>query len=173
MPARSSSLESSAAARVGRSTTFVMPTPYSTSDASSYGDKSRGVKPAPCSAGQKRLPGRAKWCPRSAESSDGLIPQKSTSSPGAITSRKGFLLAVALLREHELAGGERGARRRRGIGADCDGLGDRPRDGRGAAVVGDYRDLAIREFDRSRQPRVEARVLQVVQQVLGLVLEAE
>src|SRR5437773_9660908 len=50
-------------------------------------DRRRGVKPARCSAGQKRLPGRAKWCPTRAEVSDGLMPAKRTRSPGATTSR--------------------------------------------------------------------------------------
>ena len=57
---------------------------------SSSGDSSRGVKPEPCSAGQKRLPGRAKWWPRSADSSDGLMPQNRTSRSGPRTSGSGF-----------------------------------------------------------------------------------
>jgi hypothetical protein len=38
----------------------VMPSPSDGSSPSSEGLNSRGVKPAPNSAGQKRLPGRAK-----------------------------------------------------------------------------------------------------------------
>ena len=48
------------------------------------------MKPARCSAGQKRLPGRAKWNPVSPERSDGLMPQKRTCRPGPTTSGTGF-----------------------------------------------------------------------------------
>ena len=51
----------SAAARVGRSTRFVTPTPKPRQLARPRRRRTRGVKPARCSAGQKRLPGRAKW----------------------------------------------------------------------------------------------------------------
>ena len=44
-----------------------MPQPDRRSSASSNGDRSRSVKPAECIAGQKRFPGRAKWCPTAAE----------------------------------------------------------------------------------------------------------
>jgi hypothetical protein len=41
------------------------------------------VKPAPCSAGQNRLPGRAKWCPVAAVTRPGLMPQNSTRRGGS------------------------------------------------------------------------------------------
>ena len=44
------------------------------------------MNPEACSAGQNRLPGRAKWYPVAAEYSPGLIPENSTRSPGATTS---------------------------------------------------------------------------------------
>src|SRR3954454_20412842 len=50
---------SSAAVRVGRSTTLVMPRPYRGSSASSSGVSRRGVSPARCSAGQNRVAGPA------------------------------------------------------------------------------------------------------------------
>src|SRR5262245_13751371 len=63
-----------------------MPYPRSSSSRSSYGVSNRSVNPAAWSVGQKRLPGRPKWCPIAAVYSPGLIPQNSTRSPGAITS---------------------------------------------------------------------------------------
>ena len=56
----------------------------------------RGVRPARWIAGQNRLPGRAKWCPRAADTSDGLMPQNSTSRPGAITSGSGLGTPVSV-----------------------------------------------------------------------------
>ena len=51
---------------VARATTFVMPQPCASSSRSSKGESCRGVKPERWSAGQKRLPGRAKWRPTAA-----------------------------------------------------------------------------------------------------------
>lgn len=59
-PATYSSGDSSAAAAVVRGTMLVMPYPSGSSSRSSQGENNRGVNPAPCSAGQNRLPGRAK-----------------------------------------------------------------------------------------------------------------
>src|SRR5262245_40791070 len=63
-----------------------MPYPSFSNSASSKGESSRSVKPAAWRVGQKRLPGRAKWCRTAPEYSPGLMPQKRTRSPGAITS---------------------------------------------------------------------------------------
>ena len=52
---------------VARPTRLVSPNPRRTKASFSDGWKRRGVKPAACSAGQKRLPGRAKWLPVAAE----------------------------------------------------------------------------------------------------------
>ena len=84
-PACSSARLSSAAWAVARATRFVMPSPYPASSCCSLGASRRGVKPEPCSAGQNRLPGRAKCQPVAAEYRPGLIPQNSTrnGSPGA------------------------------------------------------------------------------------------
>src|SRR5438270_4005911 len=55
----------------------------------------RSVNPAPCSVFQKRLPGRAKWCPTAPEYRPGLIPTNSTRSPAPMTSRMVFPYAAA------------------------------------------------------------------------------
>ena len=55
-----------------------MPIPTVTRSRSSNGDHSRSVNPDPWSAFQKRLPGRAKWCPTAPEYSPGLIPTNTT-----------------------------------------------------------------------------------------------
>ena len=89
-------------------------------------------------------------------------------APGRVT-----LAAVALLGEHELLG-QRGARRRRRVGEHRDGLGDRAGERRAcrrrtstttcsSSTVGDHALAA----------GLEALGLEQVQQVLGLVLEAQ
>ena len=82
-PATSSAGVSSSARAVARATMFVMPSPSAGSSPCSAGRSSRGVNPAPCSAGQNRLPGRAKWCPVAALTRPGLMPQNSTRSGGS------------------------------------------------------------------------------------------
>src|SRR6266540_649737 len=72
-----------------------MPSPSSSRRSCSAGSSSRGVNPERCSTGQKRLPGLAKWRPVAAEYSPGLIPQNSTSRPGAITSGTSLPAAAA------------------------------------------------------------------------------
>jgi hypothetical protein len=81
----SSVLLSSAAWAVARGAMFVMPSPARASSACSDGLSWRSVKPDRYSAGQNRLPGRAKCQPVAAEYRLGLIPQNSTrnGSPGA------------------------------------------------------------------------------------------
>src|SRR6266513_598853 len=70
-----------------------MPIRLFSSSRPSEGEKRRSVNPASWSARQKRLPGRAKCSPTAPDQRLGLIPTKSTSSPGAITS--GMLLPRA------------------------------------------------------------------------------
>jgi hypothetical protein len=85
-PRDSSSADSSSALAVVRGTMFVIPSPKESSSRSSNGESRRGVKPESSSAGQNRLPGRAKWCPTAAEYSPGLMPTNNTRSPRAIKS---------------------------------------------------------------------------------------
>ena len=92
-PARSSSVDSSAAVAVVRATRLVMPMPYRGSSSCSDGSSTRSVKPAPWIAFQNRLPGRAKWNPVAPEYSPGLMPTNSTSSPGPM--RSGMVRSVA------------------------------------------------------------------------------
>ena len=56
--------------------------PYRGSSSSCSGVIRDGVRPARCSAGQKRLPGRAKWCPRAADMSRGVDPAEQHIEPG-------------------------------------------------------------------------------------------
>src|SRR3954464_11531902 len=88
-PARSSPGRSSEAARVGRKARLVTPMPCRGSSWSSSGRRRRGVNPAAWSVGQKRLPGRAKWWPTSAERSEGLIPTNRTRRPGPMIGPRG------------------------------------------------------------------------------------
>src|SRR5439155_14212364 len=82
------------------------------------------------------------------------------------------LAPVRALTEHELPG-KRDARRRRGVGEDRHRLGHAARDHRAAAVMLDD-DLAVAGArQRALEPGLETRGLEVVQQVLGLVLEAQ
>jgi len=85
-PVRSSSSRRALAPAVARATRFVSPHPYRTNSASSAGSSTRSVNPPRCNAFQNRLPGRAKWWPTAPEYEPGLMPQKSTSRPGASTS---------------------------------------------------------------------------------------
>ena len=71
---------------LAKGTTLVKPMPRARSSACSEGRSTRSVNPAACSVRQKRLPGRAKWQPTTAEYRLGLIPQNSTRSSGAIRS---------------------------------------------------------------------------------------
>jgi hypothetical protein len=66
-PANSSARASSSAAAVARATRLVIPNPADKRIAPSNGDRRRPINPAARSAGQKRLPGRAKWWPTAAE----------------------------------------------------------------------------------------------------------
>src|ERR1043166_8228298 len=72
-----------------------MPKPAFSSSLCSDGCSSHSVKPERWSAGQKRLPGRAKWCPVAAEYRPGLMPTKGSCSPGATTSRMPLPAAAA------------------------------------------------------------------------------
>src|SRR5689334_11726301 len=85
-PARSSAGVSSSARAVALGTTLVMPRPELRSVYCSSGRRWWGVKPDRWRVGQNRLPGLAKWWPVAAEYRPGLMPQKSTARPGAITS---------------------------------------------------------------------------------------
>ncbi len=76
-PSSSSAALSSSARAVARATRFVIPSPYASSSSCSAGRSCRGVNPARCSTGQKRLPGRAKWWPVAAGHQARLMPQKS------------------------------------------------------------------------------------------------
>ena len=64
----------------------MIPKWYAKSPNCSEGCIRSGVNPERCSAGQNRLPGRAKCRAVAAEYSPGLIPQNTTDRPGAITS---------------------------------------------------------------------------------------
>src|SRR5687768_9808922 len=80
--------------------------------------------------------------------------------------------AIALLPEHELLR-ERDAGRWRRVGANRDGLGDAAGDHVAIAVRVD-RDLVLAAgSERALEARVEALRLEVVEHVLGLVLEAQ
>ena len=85
-PATSSASDSSSAAAEARATRLVIPYPSRGRSASSNGENTRSVNPPACSAGQNRLPGRAKCRPTAAEYNPGLIPQNNTRNPGPITS---------------------------------------------------------------------------------------
>ncbi len=73
----------SSARLVGRSTTAVMPQPYSSSRRSSCGCSRTSVNPARWRTGQKRLFRFEKLWPSAAAVEAGLIPQKTTSRPPA------------------------------------------------------------------------------------------
>ena len=75
---------------------LVIPQSMSSSRCCWMGVRIRSVKPPACIAGQKRLPGRAKWQPTAAEYRLGLIPQKRTLRPLAITSGIRFPYAAAI-----------------------------------------------------------------------------
>ena len=79
---------------------------------------------------------------------------------------------VALAPEHQLLG-ERDPRRRRGVGDHRHGLGDARGDGRHLAVGHDGHVLAVVGGDLALQPGLDARALEVVQEILGLVLEPQ
>src|SRR5580765_4346502 len=104
---------------VVRSAAFVTPKPRRGNSCCSCGAKSRGVKPASWRNRQKSLRGFAKCAAAAADTRPGLIPQKTTRSPGARTSGTalrgcfGRRVGVALVDAHleELA--ERLAAQRR------------------------------------------------------------
>src|SRR3954447_13103816 len=82
------------------------------------------------------------------------------------------LAPVTIRADHQLIGQGR-ARRWRGIGPDRDRLGDALRD-LVTAVVRRHHDLIFpRALERALQARMQACALQVVEYLLGLVLEAQ
>src|SRR3954454_13573845 len=98
---------------------------------------------------------------------------KARRRPSPTARSPGGLPAVALAAEHELAG-QRDARRRRGVGDDRDGLGHAAGHRAARAVLALADDLVLAALgQRALQAGVQARGLEVVQQVLGLVLEAD
>ncbi|GAB3940280.1 hypothetical protein GCM10027614_23690 [Micromonospora vulcania] len=115
-PSRSSPAVSSSARALARAAMLVMPRPRAGNSSCSLGCSSRGVKPPRCSAGQNRLPGRAKCQPVAADQSPGLMPTKSTASPSPSTS--GMVRSVAAASSARVGRGwpavtARAARRRR------------------------------------------------------------
>src|SRR4051812_19693339 len=82
------------------------------------------------------------------------------------------LAPVAVAREHELLG-QGDPRRGRRIGDDRHRLGDRAQDAHLVPAGVEHDLVAVVLAYGGRQPRLEALVLQVVQQVLGLVLQAQ
>ena len=118
---------------------------------------------------------RCAWPTRASRPSRSTRASRASPSlPLAVAAASRVALAAVALAEHELLG-QRGARRRRGVGDHRDGLGDARRD-RAASPVG---GLRRRPAPSSRSASVPSRPgsrperLQVVQQVLGLVLEAQ
>ncbi|MEO8522722.1 MAG: hypothetical protein ABI603_15245 [Acidobacteriota bacterium] len=59
-----------------------MPKPYCGRSVSSSNVSARGTRPEANSSFQKRFDGPAKWCRVSADRTPGLIPTKSTRTPG-------------------------------------------------------------------------------------------
>src|SRR4051812_7985032 len=143
---------------------FVTPMPYAGSSASSSGRSRRGVKPAACSVGQKRLPGRAKWWPTSAERSDGLMPTNTTRSPGpriGPSTPSGAQLAVAdAQRAHARRAVDDADRQRGAIEPGPQPLAIarhlEPRDA-GAGVAGRIADAGV-AGDEERQRRLAHRL---------------
>src|SRR4051812_8937670 len=88
------------------------------------------------------------------------------------SSTETALAPVAVAREHELLG-QRDPRRGRRVGPDRHRLGDRAQDAHLVPVGLEHDLVAVVLAQRGRQPRLETLVLQVVQEVLGLVLEAQ
>ena len=90
-----------------------------------------------------------------------------------LDARRDGLAPVALLAQDELRG-QGDARRRRRVGDDRDGLGDAARQRQPVAGGRLDDDLVVAGLDqRALQARVQPGGLEVVQQVLGLVLEAQ
>src|SRR3954451_2663843 len=87
-------------------------------------------------------------------------------------SSTGELAPVAGAREHELLG-QGDPRRGRRIGDDRHRLGDRAQDAHLVPAGVEHHLVAVVLAHGGRQPRLEALVLQVVQQVLGLVLQTQ
>jgi hypothetical protein len=83
-----------------------------------------------------------------------------------------LLTAVALAAEHQLLG-QRDPRRRRRVGEHRHGLGDTDRDGGLAPVSGDRHVLAVVADHLAVHSGFDPGVLEVMQEVLGLVLEPE
>ena len=84
----------------------------------------------------------------------------------------GALAPVAVLGQDQLLRGRRGARRRRRVGAHRDRLGDRGGDG-DLAVAGVDRHVLALGRHRAVHAGLHARGHELVEQVLGLVLEAQ
>jgi EmrB/QacA subfamily drug resistance transporter len=103
-----------------------------------------------------------------------IAPRPRGCPPCRVSRRSAASLSpVPLLREHQLLG-QGGARRRRGIGEHRHRLGHRPGDRAGAAVGRLDDDLLGRgRGHRALHPRLDPGLLQVVQKVLRLVLEAQ
>src|SRR5208283_299814 len=141
-----------------------MPSPYSASNCCSPGASRRGVKPAACSAGQNRLPGRAKWWPVAAEYRPGLMPQKRTRNgwPGA-GSTSGTVRVRAASRSrprYEVlrTGGTR-SRYRRGSFADgtVDALADQVGVPVVAGVLPDHVQVSPAQANIAPPPRLVKR----------------
>src|SRR3954453_6135141 len=99
-------------------------------------------------------------------------PQPATNTAATIAATARRSAPVAFLGPHELLG-QRRARWRGRVSAHRHGLGHRARELRGALAEVDRHLLAVDPADDAVGPRLHSRVLKVVQQVLGLVLEAQ
>ncbi len=102
-PAKSD-LRRSPEPRVVRRAAFVRPTPYRVSSAASWGSRRRGVNPAACRRRQKSFLGLAKGAPAAALTRPGLMPQKTTRTPGARTSGTALSSCALKTADREPAG---------------------------------------------------------------------
>jgi hypothetical protein len=101
--------------RVVRFAAFVSPMPSAESCLNSCGSSRRGVNPAACRSRQKSFRGLANGAPAAALTRPGLIPQKTTRSPGARTSgtAESVRRLRARVRRDEARAASAAARRRR------------------------------------------------------------
>ncbi len=103
----------------------------------------------------------------------GVTPEQIDDGRRAAGRRLPLALAAVALAQHELLR-QRGARRRRRVGDDGDGLGDAGGETEAPSVGGAQLDvLGPALGDDGLESRLDAGGLQVVQEVLGLVLEAQ
>ena len=96
-------------------------------------------------------------------------------TPAAVAPRCASALPlapVAVLGDDELLG-QRDARRRRRVGDHRDRLGHRGRERDLLAAELDRDLLVARGHERALEPRLDAAIVEVVQELLGLVLEAQ